>query len=69
MLTAVVGVHLQYGCSSIRLMGVGHAGAQLGPVGFEINLLQVAALLTLAASGSTVWSWTGGGDMSRNAFG
>lgn len=62
MLTALFGVHLQYGYSSIRLMGVGHAGAQFGPVGYEINLLYIAALLTLAAGGSTPWSvdrWRG----------
>jgi putative oxidoreductase len=37
-------------------MGIGQAGAQFGPVGYEINLLYIAALLTLAASGSTPWS-------------
>ena len=56
MLTALFGVHFQYGYSSIRLVGIGPVGAQFGPVGYEINLLYIAALLTLAASGSTPWS-------------
>jgi putative oxidoreductase len=56
MLTAMFGVHFQYGYSSIRLMGVSQAGAQFGPVGYEINLLYIVALIALAASGSTVWS-------------
>ena len=30
-----------YGYSSIRLIGIGHAGAQFGPVGYEINLLYI----------------------------
>jgi uncharacterized membrane protein YphA (DoxX/SURF4 family) len=37
-------------------LAIGHAWAQFGPVGYEINLLYIAALLTLAASGSTPWS-------------
>ncbi|HYQ18861.1 MAG TPA: DoxX family protein [Polyangiaceae bacterium] len=56
MLTAMFGVHLQYGYSSIRLLSFGENGAQFGPVGYEISLLYIAALLTLAASGSTPWS-------------
>lgn len=56
MLTAIFGVHLQYGFSSIKLIGVSHAGAQFGPVGYEINLLYIVALMTLAGSGSTPWS-------------
>lgn len=56
MLTAMFGVHLQYGYSSIRLMGIDAGGAHFGPVGYELNLLYIAALLTLAAGGSTPWS-------------
>lgn len=56
MLTALFGVHWQYGYSSIRLLAVGQNGAQFGPVGYEISLLYIAALLTLAASDSTPWS-------------
>jgi putative oxidoreductase len=51
MLTAMLGVHLQYGFSSVRLMAVTAAGATFGPVGYELNLLYIAGLLTLALAG------------------
>jgi putative oxidoreductase len=50
MLTAMLGVHWSYGFSSIRLRTITAAGAQFGPVGFEINLLYLVALFTLAVS-------------------
>ena len=52
MLTAMFSVHLQYGFSSIRLKAVTGMGAEFGPVGYELNLLYIAALLALAVSGS-----------------
>jgi putative oxidoreductase len=52
MLTALFSVHLQYGFSSIRLRAVTDMGAEFGPVGYELNLLYIAALLALAVSGS-----------------
>jgi putative oxidoreductase len=52
MLTAMFGVHLQYGFSSIRLKAVTAAGVQFGPVGYEINLLYIAGLVTLALFGA-----------------
>lgn len=50
MLTAMVGVHLRYGFSSVRLLGFSSSGATFGPIGFEINLLYVGGLLALALS-------------------
>lgn len=50
MLTALIKVHLQYGFSSIRLKGVTPSGAEFGPIGYEINLLYIAGLITLALS-------------------
>lgn len=50
MLTAMLGVHLPYGFSSIRLRAITAAGAQFGPVGYEINLLYLVALFLLAVS-------------------
>jgi len=50
MLTAMLGVHLPYGFSSIRLRAITSAGAQFGPVGYEINLLYIVALFVLAMS-------------------
>jgi putative oxidoreductase len=52
LLVAIFSVHLQYGFSSIRLIAITPAGAQFGPVGYETNLLYLAALLTLTIGGS-----------------
>lgn len=51
MLTALFGVHLRYGFSSIRLKALTAAGADFGPVGYEITLLYLAGLVTLALNG------------------
>ena len=51
MLTALFSVHLQYGFSSIRLKAVTASGAQFGPIGYELNLLYIAALMALALGG------------------
>jgi putative oxidoreductase len=52
MLTAMFGVHFQYGFSSIRLKAVTASGVQFGPVGYEIDLLYIAGLVTLALFGA-----------------
>jgi putative oxidoreductase len=52
MLTAMFSVHFQYGFSSVRLKAVTPSGAEFGPVGYEMNLLYIAGLLTLALAGS-----------------
>ena len=52
MLTALFTVHLPYGFSSVRLQAVTSTGAQFGPIGYELNLLYITGLLTLALSGS-----------------
>ena len=51
MLTAMFKVHMQYGFSSIRLKAITSTGAEFGPIGYELNLIYIAALLTLALSG------------------
>ena len=51
MLTAMFSVHRHYGFSSVRLKAVTAHGAEFGPVGYEINLLYLAGLLTLALTG------------------
>jgi putative oxidoreductase len=56
MLTALFSVHFQYGFSSIRLKAVTAAGAEFGPIGYEMNLLYIVALLTLAIGGPGVLS-------------
>jgi putative oxidoreductase len=52
MVTAMFGVHLRYGFSSIRLKAFSDAGAQFGPIGYELNLIYIAALVALALGGS-----------------
>jgi putative oxidoreductase len=53
MLTALFGVHARYGFSSIRLKGFSATGAEFGPIGYELNLMYIAALVTIAASRSS----------------
>jgi putative oxidoreductase len=50
MVTAMFGVHLRYGFSSVRLQALTAGGAVFGPVGYELNLLYLAALLALAST-------------------
>lgn len=45
LLVAMVTVHLPYGFSAVRLLSVSASGAQFGPVGYELDLLYLAALL------------------------
>jgi len=51
LLTAMVTVHLQYGYSSVRLTGVTPQGASFGPIGYELDLLYLAALIVIAVAG------------------
>lgn len=60
MLTAMFSVHFQYGFSSIRLKALTAAGAEFGPIGYEIDLLYIAGLVTLALAGPGPWSVDGG---------
>jgi len=52
MLTAMFTVHFQYGFSSVVLKKVTASGAEFGPIGYELSLLYIAGLLTLALGGS-----------------
>jgi putative oxidoreductase len=54
--TAIVGVHWQYGFSSVRLIEITDAGARFGPVGYELALVYLAALAALAVGEPTPWS-------------
>ncbi|HEY1263046.1 MAG TPA: DoxX family protein [Terriglobales bacterium] len=51
MLTAMFTVHFRYGFSSVRLLAITPAGAQFGPIGYEMNLVYIAGLLALALGG------------------
>jgi len=52
MLTAMVTVHWPYGFSSVRLQAITNEGAKFGPIGYEMHLLYIAGLITLALGGS-----------------
>jgi len=51
LLGAIITVHLPYGFLSVKLLSVSASGAQFGPVGYELNLLYLAALLVIAFQG------------------
>jgi len=51
MLTAMFSVHLQNGFSTIKLKAVTSSGAESGAPGYEVNLLYIAGLWTLAMGG------------------
>jgi putative oxidoreductase len=57
MLTALFGVHLRYGFSSVRLKDFTASGAEFGPVGYELNLLYIAGLVVLALSAASPLSF------------
>jgi putative oxidoreductase len=48
MLTAMFSVHLQNGFSTVKLKAVTSSGAEFGAPGYEMNLLYIAGVLTLA---------------------
>jgi putative oxidoreductase len=52
LIVAIFTVHLRFGFSSIKLLGVTAAGPQLGPPGYETNLLYLACLAALVLGGS-----------------
>ncbi|WP_433964201.1 DoxX family protein [Tunturiibacter gelidiferens] len=52
LLVAIFTVHLPYGFSSIKLINVTSGHAQLGPPGYETNLLYLACLAALVLGGS-----------------
>jgi putative oxidoreductase len=52
LLVAMATVHLPYGFSSIKLVGVTGGRAQFGPPGYECDLLYLACLAALVLGGS-----------------
>lgn len=55
----MVGAHLPYGFSSIKLVAITAAGAQFGPPGYEVDLLYIACLAALVLGGSGPFSVDG----------
>jgi putative oxidoreductase len=52
LFVAIFTVHLPYGFSSIKLIGVTAGRAQFGPPGYEVDLLYLACLAALVLAGS-----------------
>ena len=52
MLTAMFTVHLKYGFSSIKTIGLGPDGPLFGPPGYEVALLYIAGLVALILGGA-----------------
>jgi putative oxidoreductase len=52
MLVAMFKVHLRYGFSSIRTIGLGPDGPLFGPPGYEVNLVYIAGLVALMLGGA-----------------
>jgi putative oxidoreductase len=72
LLVAIFTVHLQFGFSSIKFLAVTADGPQFGKPGIECDLLYVACILTLLASGSGPFAldtWRRRGDQARKCTG
>src|SRR6267378_1962126 len=52
MLVAMFTVHLKYGFSSIKTIGLTEDGPRFGPPGYEVNLLYIAGLVALILGGA-----------------
>ena len=59
LIIAIITVHLRFGFSSIKLLAVTAAGPQLGPPGYETNLLYLACLAALVLGGAGPFSIDG----------
>lgn len=56
MLTAMFTIHIHYGFSAVKTIGLTPAGPLFGPPGYEINLIYIAALLSLIITGAGAFS-------------
>ena len=56
MLVAMFGIHIPYGFSAIKTIGLTPQGPLFGPPGYEITLLYICGLIALLISGSGKFS-------------
>lgn len=56
MLVAMFTIHIHYGFSAVKTIGLTPAGPLFGPPGYEINLIYIASLLSLSITGAGVIS-------------
>jgi putative oxidoreductase len=59
MLVAMFTIHIHYGFSSVRTVGLTPQGPLFGPPGYEINLVYIAGLISLMLTGAGVASVDG----------
>ena len=59
LLVAMFTVHWRYGFSSVNTVGLTPDGPRFGPPGYEIDLVYIAALLTLMFAGTSALSLDG----------
>ncbi|SDF22219.1 putative oxidoreductase [Mucilaginibacter pineti] len=56
MLVAMFTIHIHYGYSSVKTIGLTPHGPVFGPPGYEINLLYIAGLISLMITGAGRYS-------------
>ena len=52
MLVAMFGIHIHYGFSAVKTIGLTPQGPVFGPPGYEITLLYICGLISLLISGA-----------------
>lgn len=56
MLVAMFTIHIDYGFSSVKTIGLTPQGPLFGPPGYETNLLYISGLISLILTGAGVFS-------------
>jgi len=56
MLVAMFSIHIHYGFSAVKTIGITPQGPLFGPPGYEINLLYIAGLISLILTGAGFFS-------------
>jgi len=56
MLIAMFTIHIHFGYSAVKTIGLRPDGPIFGPPGYEINLLYIAGLLSLLITGAGKYS-------------
>lgn len=56
LVAAIATVHLPYGFSSIKLLGISNGKPQFGPPGYEDALLYIICIVALVIAGPSPWS-------------
>ena len=56
MIVAMLIIHIQYGFSSIKTIGLNEQGPLFGPPGYELNIVYIAGLISLVMMGAGKFS-------------